>query len=80
MQVVNCLALDHLGELGPMNQYKFEAHGPWVAGSYKTHCQGCGLVRLNNSFTEWAIRMGCNNRDHPNYETVRRNAFNESAK
>jgi hypothetical protein len=51
--------------------YKFEAHGPWVIGSYKTYCQGCGLVRLNNDFTNWAIKHGCNNRDHPGYEAAR---------
>jgi hypothetical protein len=58
--------------------YKMEPHGPWVQGSYKTHCINCGLVRLNNDFTNWAIRMGCNNSDHPNYELQRRKsgAFN----
>ncbi len=51
--------------------FKLEPHGPWVAGIYKTYCQGCGLVRLNNAFTEWAIKYGCNNTDHPNYENAR---------
>lgn len=51
--------------------FKFEAHGPWVPGVYKTYCLNCGLVRLNNRFTEWAIKHGCNNNDHPAYETAR---------
>lgn len=53
------------------SKYSMQPHGPWIAGSYKTYCQGCGLVRLNNDFTAWAIRYGCNNRDHPNYEQAR---------
>ena len=54
-----------------MSKFKIEPHGPWIAGVYKTYCQSCGLIRLNNEFTEWAIRNGCNNRDHPNYENAR---------
>ena len=55
-------------------KYEFEPHGPWIPGAYKTRCQKCGLVRLNNAFTEWAVRMGCNNRDHPNYDAQRNKA------
>ena len=54
--------------------YKLEPHGPWIAGVYKTYCQSCGLVRLNNEFTNWCIRMGCNNREHPQYEFNRNKA------
>ncbi len=55
-------------------KYEFEPHGPWVPGVYKVHCQKCGLVRLNNSFTDWAVSMGCNNQDHPMYEFQRSKA------
>jgi hypothetical protein len=53
--------------------FKQVPHGPWVEGSYKPYCVRCGLVRLNNVFTTWAIQHGCNNREHPNYETARAN-------
>lgn len=57
-----------------IQDYKFVPHGPWEKGSYKTYCINCGLVRLNNAFTDWALRMGCNNRDHTNYENERKKA------
>lgn len=37
----------------------------------KQYCKNCGCVALNNPFTEWCIRMGCNNKDHPQYESMR---------
>jgi hypothetical protein len=30
-------------------------------------CLYCGLVRANNYLTEFAIKYGCNNSDHPRY-------------
>lgn len=54
------------------NSYTYEAHSPkkrkgmpWVV------CSGCGLVYLKNDFTAWAIRMGCNNSDHPGFAAAR---------
>ncbi len=48
--------------------YRFEAHSfkpmkrlPWQ------RCVHCGLLTLKNEFTQWAIRMGCNNEDHPQH-------------
>jgi hypothetical protein len=35
-------------------------------------CIKCGLVRLNNRFTEWAMKNGCNNDEHPQYEQMKR--------
>ena len=55
--------------------FKFEEHGPWIPSiSYKKYCQKCGLVALNNDFTSWAIKNGCNNSDHPQYEVQRAKA------
>ena len=52
-------------------KYKFEAHStikikniPW------SYCKYCGLVFLNNSITKWCIKMGCNNRYHPQYKKM----------
>lgn len=57
-----------------MSEFKLKPHGPWVPGTYKPYCLNCGLVKLNNEFTAWAIRMGCNNQDHPQYEQQRQQA------
>ena len=38
---------------------------PW------SFCQGCGLLSLNNLFTEWAIKKGCDNYYHPSYRSTR---------
>lgn len=53
--------------------YKFEPHNfnaRKIAG--KPYCCHCGLVALNNEFTRWAVKMGCNNGDHPQHDTVRK--------
>ena len=34
-------------------------------------CQSCGLVSLNNLFTEWSVKKGCDNRYHPSYKSAR---------
>lgn len=36
----------------------------------KPFCQICGLVNVRNPITEWAIKKGCNNADHPQYKQV----------
>jgi hypothetical protein len=54
-------------------KYVFEAHDPvkrfkrlsWLV------CKYCGLVYLNNRFTKWSIKKGCNSSDHPDYERMR---------
>ena len=40
--------------------------------SGKDVCSNCGLMRLNNPFTKWAVRMGCENDLHPAYKSERR--------
>jgi hypothetical protein len=37
-------------------------------------CVKCGLIRLRNDFTQWAIRKGCNNEDHPDHARQRAQA------
>ncbi len=34
-------------------------------------CVLCGLLWLKNPFSEWAVKNGCNNTEHPNYENKR---------
>lgn len=35
-------------------------------------CIHCGLMKLNNDFTKWCISQGCDYRDHPLYQTMRK--------
>jgi hypothetical protein len=39
---------------------------PW------NYCVKCGLVSLKNKFTQWAIKYGCDNESHPQYEQMKR--------
>jgi hypothetical protein len=55
-----------------MTAFKKENHrfDGKIAG--KTYCTKCGLIFLNNKFTEWAVAKGCNNEDSPEYERARK--------
>lgn len=55
-----------------MDPYKYEKHepvkrrwAPWVM------CKWCGLIYLNNDFTRWCVKMGCNNAAHPDHKKAR---------
>ena len=52
--------------------YKYEPHSFTGRVVGRQYCVRCGLVALNNQFTSWCIRMGCNNEGHPNYNSQRR--------
>ncbi len=58
--------------------YKYEAHR-WgnIKGISYAVCLHCGLVRLRNNFTEWCIKMGCDNRNSPQYKAMRKKAGQE---
>lgn len=51
--------------------YKMEPHEFKHRAGGKLYCTYCGLFALSNEFTNWSIRMGCNHRDHPQYESKR---------
>lgn len=62
-----------------MAQYKAEPHNFNLAvGAYR-YCSSCGLITFKNEFSQWAIRMGCNHKEHPSYENKRglTNPFNK---
>ena len=40
----------------------------------KPYCSKCGLIALNNDFTRWSVRMGCDSDLHPRYKSERRKA------
>ncbi|MCI0558693.1 MAG: hypothetical protein MN733_09370 [Nitrososphaera sp.] len=52
--------------------YKFEPHNMKGKISSWTYCNRCGLIALRNFFSDWAIRMGCNNEDHPLFAIKRK--------
>lgn len=33
-------------------------------------CKSCGLVKLRNEFTAFAVRWGCDHREHPGYRAA----------
>lgn len=35
-------------------------------------CVHCGLIYLKNDFTDWAVKHGCTNTEHPSYQTKRK--------
>lgn len=54
------------------DEYKYTPHnfnGKLLNTSY---CLYCGLVYSNNKFTEWAIKQGCNWKDHSSFESKRK--------
>lgn len=53
--------------------YKMEAHNFTMAVGRTAYrgCWNCGLIAMKNEFSQWAIRMGCNHKDHPSYESKR---------
>ena len=54
-----------------MSEFKVEPHNFSLrAGSYQ-YCCKCGLVAMNNEFSRWAMKTGCDNKDHPGYEHKR---------
>ena len=62
------------GEEYRQDKYKFKAHSFNKRIVGKQYCSHCGLLALNNDFTRWSIKMGCNSGDHPNYKNERRKA------
>lgn len=55
-----------------MEIYKFEPHDFRGRILNWNYCINCGLIALKNDFTQWAIKKGCNNEDHPEYDRYRR--------
>jgi len=53
--------------------YIYEPHKPRKRGNITWMvCDGCGLVYLNNEFTRWSIKKGCNYQDSPQFEDARK--------
>jgi hypothetical protein len=55
-----------------MRRFAQEGHKPEARKGFSWPvCRKCGLIYLNNPFSQWAVRMGCNNDQHPQYEHMR---------
>lgn len=62
------------GEDYTQEQYKYEPHSfdnNRRAGG-KMYCRFCGLVALNNEFSQWSVRKGCLSDLHPEYKRMRK--------
>lgn len=59
---------EFLNTRGSKEAYKKKGHSfTPLKGTGKSYCKSCGLVALNNPLTDWCIQMGCNYRDHTQY-------------
>ena len=53
--------------------YKLEPHAMTYSKIIRRDvCSKCGLVHLNNRFTQWSVKMGCESDKHVQYEDMRK--------
>jgi len=50
----------------------FKSDRPSARFMARAVCINCGLVRLKNLLTEWAIARGCDYDEHPGWAEARR--------
>lgn len=62
------------GEKYVVERYKFESHNFSGRICGKPYCVRCGLIALNNPFSQWSTDKGCLSENHPSYKNVRRKA------
>lgn len=51
--------------------YKMVGHSFNKVVGGKQVCSNCGLMALNNPFTQWCIEKGCYSDLHPQYKSVK---------
>lgn len=59
------------GEKQRKESYKYEPHNFSGRVGGKQYCVKCGLVALNNPFSDWSIEKGCLSELHPQYKSKR---------
>lgn len=60
-------------DISSKETYSYEPHSPVKSKAFPwLFCKHCGLLYLNNKFTKWSIRMGCNNIYHSDYIRMRK--------
>ena len=60
------------GEEYREEKYKFMPHNFKGKVVGKHYCLKCGLVALNNDFSQWSVKMGCLSDTHPQYQSKKR--------
>lgn len=67
------LSQEDLDSFKRKDPYKFDPHvfRNDIRAGGKQYCLKCGLLALNNEFTSWAIKMGCDNESHSDYPKAR---------
>lgn len=59
-------------------EYEYKSHKfVFSKAAGKQYCVYCGLVNGNNDFTEWAVKKGCLNEQHPSYKQTRKRYTNK---
>ena len=59
-------------EMKQKEEYTHESHVfVFCKPAGKQYCAYCGLVALNNDFTDWAVSKGCNYKLHSSYASAR---------
>ena len=53
-------------------KYTMVAHSFTKRMVGKPMCSNCGMLKLNNTFSRWAVDKGCNNDLHPAYKQMKR--------
>jgi len=54
-------------------EYEHQAHRfVFSKPAGKHYCVQCGLIALNNGFSDWATEKGCLNEIHPSYKSTKR--------
>lgn len=51
-------------------EYKLEHHSFTKKIGSRISCSKCGLLRLHNQATDWAVGKGCNYSDHIAYKSI----------
>jgi len=59
------------GEDYKEEKYKYEPHNFSRTVGGKSYCVKCGLVALNNQFSQWSADKGCMSNLHPSYKSQR---------
>lgn len=60
-----------------MEQHAFNKKLPGLANVV---CSKCGLISLNNTFSQFCIQAGCDYEEHPKYNDQRKIAMNGGKK
>lgn len=61
-----------------MSNIEFHVFNKRLKGMPYLICSKCGMVKLNNPFSVWCAKMGCDHEEHPDYNNQRNKAAHVS--